>query len=152
MQNPVIVAELKRIAASNGGILQPRAVIDAAREPESPLHSQFEWDDTKASESWRLHQARQLIRVVVAYEPVGDGKQIAHRVFVSLTPDREIDYGGYRVTSAVMSDETQRRQLLADAKVEMKRFADKYKSLNELAEVFKAMEPIIDEHPVAKAS
>jgi len=151
MQNPVIVNELKRLAASNGGILQPKAVIDAARDGDSPLHSQFEWDDDKASEAWRLQQARQLIRVVVSYEPVKSGQKIPCRVFVSLTPDREVENGGYRVTSEVMSDETQRRQLLNDAKLEMKRFADKYRSLTELAEVFKAMEPIIEEQ-IAKAS
>lgn len=151
MQNPIIVAELKRIAQSNGGVLQPSAVVNAARNTDSPLHSQFEWDDSKASEAWRLQQARQLIRVVVSYEPIGGGKTVPCRVFVSLTPDRELDNGGYRVTSSVLSDDNQRRQLLADAKADMKRFADKYRSLNELAEVFLAIDSVTEE-PIKVAS
>lgn len=89
------------------------------------LHSQFDWDDSSAAGKYRIHQARQLIRVVVSYEKVGDGKPVAYRVFVSLTPDRETVGGGYRLASTVLSDEDQRRQLLLDARDEMKRFTAK---------------------------
>jgi hypothetical protein len=137
--NPEIVAELKRLAAANGGELQPRAIVEAARVDDSPLHRQFDWDDTEAAEKWRLHQARQLIRVIVAYEPVGDGKSVPCRVFVSLTPDREAE-SGYRLTASVLADPDQRRQLLADARADMKRFTAKYQALAELADVVKAMQ------------
>lgn len=140
MTNGVIIAELKRIALENGGELKPEAVVEAARAETSPLHRQFDWDDTKAAANWRLQQARQLIRVVVQYEPIGNGKTVACRVFVSLTPDREKDGGGYRLASSVLSDEDQRRQLLIDARDEMKRFAAKYRALSELAEVFSAID------------
>lgn len=133
-----IVAELKRIAAANGGELQPRAIVEAARSGDSPLHRQFDWDDTDAAEKWRLHQARQLIRVIVSYEPVGNGKSVPCRVFVSLTPDRDV--GGYRLTATVLADPDQRRQLLADARADMKRFTAKYQALAELADVVKAMQ------------
>lgn len=135
-----IVNELQRLADDHGGILQPQVVVDSARNPESPLHDHFEWDETEAARQWRLLQARNLIRVVVKYERLSNGQPLPCRVFVSLTPDRESDGGGYRVTSAVMSDEALRLQLLADARQEMVTFRAKYARLSELVDVFKAME------------
>ena len=46
------------------GRLDPQSVVAAARNKKSPLHKQFEWDDTKAAEKYRLEQARELIRLV----------------------------------------------------------------------------------------
>ncbi len=143
-----IAIELKRLAEEHGGVLTPKAVVDAARSETSPLHRSFDWDDTEAAEKWRLLQARNLIRVVVAYEPVADGKTLPCRVFVSLTPDREQEHGGYRVTSSVMSDPDQRRQLLHDARADMKRFTLKYRQLEELADVFAAMDRATEEAPL----
>lgn len=46
------------------GRLTPHDVLDEARHPDSPLHARFNWDDESAAESWRLEQARRLIRSV----------------------------------------------------------------------------------------
>lgn len=55
---------LAKIQAQNNGRLTPDAVVDDARDPRSPLHDQFEWDDAKAAHQYRLEQARELIRTV----------------------------------------------------------------------------------------
>lgn len=60
-------AELRRIEVAQGG-LTPRAVVDASRPADAPLHKLFEWDNERAADAWRLDQARQAIsslRVVV---------------------------------------------------------------------------------------
>jgi len=57
-----IKEELEAIAA--GGVLYPADVVEAARNPNSAMHSQFEWDDSEAAEAYRLQQARALIRRV----------------------------------------------------------------------------------------
>jgi hypothetical protein len=134
-----IASELERLTRQYGGTLKPQAVVDAARDPASPLHHSFTWDNTEAAESWRRHQARMLIRAVVRYEPVGEDKVVPYRMFVSLTPDREKEGQGYRLTTSVMADAEQRQQLLADALSEMRSFQRKYRSLNELSKVFDAM-------------
>jgi len=136
-----ISIELQRLAAMHGGELLPRVVVDAARDEESPLHHSFTWDDGKAAEQWRLQQARQIINAVVRYEKVGK-TTMAIPVFVSLSPDRERDGGGYRVLTTVMSDEQHRRQMLQDAVNDMQRFKEKYRRLNELAKVFEAMDHV----------
>jgi hypothetical protein len=51
-------------ALVNDGRLNPEDVVDAARNPNSSLHSYFTWDDTEAAASYRLQEARALIRRV----------------------------------------------------------------------------------------
>ncbi|BBY37516.1 hypothetical protein MMAN_16500 [Mycobacterium mantenii] len=45
--------ELERLAAEHGDELTEQVVVDAARSPDSPLHSLFEWDDAKAARKYR---------------------------------------------------------------------------------------------------
>lgn len=59
-----VVDRLAKLAKANGGILTPNAVVDDAKDPKSPLHDQFEWDDRKAAAHYRIEQARELIRKV----------------------------------------------------------------------------------------
>jgi len=41
--------ELERLAAEHGDELTEEMVVEAARSPDSYLHSLFEWDDAKAA-------------------------------------------------------------------------------------------------------
>ena len=52
---------LSALAEAHGGKLDPETVVDVARDPDHPLHSHFEWDDSKAAHQYRLGQARALI-------------------------------------------------------------------------------------------
>lgn len=141
MKKPsLVVAELKRIAAENGGILQPALVVEAARPKASPLHSRFEWSDTKAAQEYRLLQARQLIRVTVDVLPGGSDTE--ERIWVSLPADRVETGGGYRPLVTVLSDSELRKQLLAGALEEMEYFTQKYQRLEELAGVFAAIRKV----------
>lgn len=130
----VIVVTLKKLAEDNDGILLPEQVVEAARSVKSPLHSRFEWDDGKAAESYRIWQARHLLRICVEY--IKESKHPVE-VFVSLTSDR--GQGGYRVQTEVLSNAEMRRQLLADALAELEVFRNKYARLRELAIVFQAI-------------
>jgi ribosomal protein L3 len=141
MTNRIVIAELRRIAAKHRGVLEPAAVVKAARPKSSPLHSKFEWNNSAAAEGYRLWQARQLISVTVEY--IGRGKEgTLQRVFVSLSTDRHRDGAGYRTMTSVVANKTHREQLLEDAVADMKRFREKYAQLKELAEVFAAMRKV----------
>jgi hypothetical protein len=45
--------ELERLAAEHGDELTEEIVVEAARSPDSYLHSLFEWDDAKAARKHR---------------------------------------------------------------------------------------------------
>jgi hypothetical protein len=135
-----IAKELAKLARKHGGQLRPEVVVESARDPKSPLHSSFNWDDTEAAIQWRLQQARMLIRAVVTYESVGDGKTVKVRPYVSLSSDRTEGGPGYRTLVSVMSDDELRAQMLVDARDDMQRFKAKYRALKELVDVFEAMD------------
>jgi len=135
-------SELHRIARDNGGVLLPESVVDAARDPDSPLHSAFTWDDDEAAQKWRIHQARNLILRVHIEVSDGKSQSITVRAWSNLTTERGDDDGGYRETIRVLKNSDQRAQLLADALAEMERFAEKYRALSELAEVFAAIRKV----------
>lgn len=129
--------KLKQLAEAKGERLLPEAVVEAAKSKDSPLHSSFEWEDSVAAHKYRLWQARQLI-VTVHYE-----ENPRQHYFVSLKSDRK-EGGGYRTVVEVLDDDDLRIELLEDAKGDMLIFKKKYSRLKELAEVFAAMEKIIE--------
>jgi hypothetical protein len=59
-----VIAKQKALSAiktANGGRCTAEAVVAEAANSASPLHGDFEWDDTKAGRLYRLQQARALI-------------------------------------------------------------------------------------------
>ncbi len=74
-------------------LLKPQSIVDYAKDPKTALHSCFEWDNKKASNEYRLLQARNIIRVFVEEEPLGECK-MKQRIRVSLKRDRQKAGGG----------------------------------------------------------
>lgn len=65
--NAVTVAireRLEKLTDDNGGLLTPAIVVADARDPDSPLHGQFEWDAKKAAYAHWIDTARRIIRSV----------------------------------------------------------------------------------------
>jgi len=56
-----IAEELERLRDGDG-LLRLETIVTVASDPTSPLHEHFEWDDAKAAHSFRVDQARQLVR------------------------------------------------------------------------------------------
>jgi hypothetical protein len=145
MSNPAIFAELQRIAGTHGGMLHAADVVDAARNPQSILHTRFQWDDSKAAEQYRLFQARQLIRVVVTYIGDEDAGKLT-RAYVSLTPDRTRNAGGgYHKVNAVLEDDSKRDRMLQDALEELARFRRKYSEIRALAQLMTMIGQVMEE-------
>lgn len=134
-----IESELNEIKEANGGIINPRSVVEFARENKrSALHSKFEWNNGKAAELYRLNQARAILRVYVVDSPDNVSKI---RAFVSLPSDRNKD-GGYRDIDSVMNDAERRAELLKQALREFAAFRRKYAILQEFAKVFAAADEV----------
>ena len=64
-----IQREHLRLIQQKEGNLNPKEVLRDARNPNSPLHQLFEWDDSVAAEAYRLMQAKQVVRYVVRVVP-----------------------------------------------------------------------------------
>lgn len=129
-----IRAELERLKVD--GIIRPDDVVSAAESEESPLHSWFEWDDGEAAQQYRLDQARKLLRVYVVMDTPESNPV---RALVSLTTDRR-NGGGYRTVADVMSDDALRAQMLHDALTQLRNMQDRYRNLQALSGVWKAVD------------
>jgi hypothetical protein len=73
----VAYKELERIRLTYGG-LRPDTIVDESEAEDAPLHPAFEWDDSAAGRSFRLIQARTLVRAVT----VTSGKDAQRSVYV----------------------------------------------------------------------
>ena len=108
----ICMQELARIhRESENKLLTAAAVVDAARDEESPLHEHFEWDDSLAGEQFRLIQARQIIRAIVINED-RTGEEIHY--YVSLPSDRKQPGGGYRKVQDVLRVDALRHEKIVE--------------------------------------
>lgn len=116
------------------GRLTAEALLDANRPPDAPLHGVFDWNDNTAAESWRKHQARNIINslVVVAEqsEPV--------RGFFKI----ERTESTYHSLSTIIRSESKTEALLKEALGELEAFKRKYNTLKQLSEVFCAIDKV----------
>lgn len=133
--------ELEQVAQAHDMMLKPEDVIEFARDPKTALHSRFDWNNTNAAQQWRLFQARQLIRVSIRH--IGGAIQTPIRAFVSLKSDRYQDGGGYRSMVTVLNDAERRAEMLRDALADLIAIRRKYNQLQELSQVFAAVDQLV---------
>lgn len=136
--------EFEAIERRNG-VLTKKAVVDAARPVDSPMHEMYEWDDAVAGELWRENQAGYYIRMLeVKIVPVGNpsGKPVTTRGFVNVAPVAAGNAGQFmNVRSAISQPETY-KIVLDRATNELRMFRDKYSDFKELEPVFAAINQV----------
>lgn len=117
----------------------PESVLAAARSKRSPLHGEFEWDDSEAAQRYRLEQASYLLRVIKVNVVVQDREPVKVRAFVQLKQRQE-----YRPVIEVLSEAESRAQLLDLALRELRSFRQKYAALSELSRVHAVIDSLLD--------
>lgn len=106
--------ELKKRAIAackdNKGRVTPDAVIEAAKDPTSVLHGEFEWDVNKAAyKSW-TDTARRLIREVQLIVQYQDVRVVAPYYI----PDAGVDESSYVETSKIANKHAAAKRALSD--------------------------------------
>lgn len=114
--------------------LTAQTLLDANRPKNAPLHNEFEWDNRKAAEAYRLNQSSYIIRSIVVV-PEEKPQEFVRAVF-------SVGDGKYENIRAILSDERKRESLLSIALRDLKSFERKYNTLSELAPIWAAMEQI----------
>ena len=125
------------------GPLTAERVLSAARPQSHPLHPAFEWDDAVAAEEHRLGQARHLIRSVRVVMQGGDAEPIA----VHVTHEK---CGGsaYVATADLQNDAELREAAVEEAMRLLNGVARRYRYLNELTDVWSAIEKAGEREPL----
>lgn len=115
------------------GELEPETVVEESRPESAPLHPVFEWDDQKAAEKYRVHQAGGLIRAVAVVEQPKNGKPAVEvRAFVYVQHT-------YTPMHVVKSSVELQEEMLQTALKELNAFRRKYETLKELSPVMDAI-------------
>ena len=123
---------LERLEAENN--LTAKALVDANRAEDAPLHNEFEWNDSVAAEAYRETQARHIINCI---EIVREEKEPVRAFFSISRAEPE-----YRHIDAIMKEADKRQALLNMALAELLSFKKKYAQLEELAAVFTAIDEV----------
>lgn len=142
---PIVDAEIVGAAFARiqekTGTLEKQAIVDYAKPEESDLHPALEWDDERAAHQHRLTQAGMLRRHLIHYvEAEGKNEPVEHRAYDYIEVEHK------RVWSAtleIMSKPDEREQLLARALKEAAQYQQRYRHLEELAEVMAAIDSVV---------
>lgn len=127
--------EFEKLEKKHGEITN-EIVVEAARSEKSVLHNMFEWNDEIAGQKYRLIQAQQI---TCSLSYVGEDKQV-HRAFMNVTTKAPTVKGTFWNVNRAMTDENARMIILKNAASELFAFQKKYERINELAEVFAAID------------
>lgn len=125
------------------GEVNPSVIVDESRSESAILHPCFEWNDDKAAENYRIHQAKGVIRnIVVVHETKENEEPSRVRAFVHMR-DVESDEPRYIHIETALSDGILKKRLLESAIRELNEFRKKYKDLVELSKVFRAVDETV---------
>ncbi len=143
---------LTRIAEENGGQLPPDEVVRQSRPKDAPLHNEFEWNNAKAADKYRIEQAKYLIRhiEVVPLDPSLSPVRAYHSIPVEIvnpnpteTSQPTVTKQVYRSIEDILSDPQARDDLLMAAIRDANTFKRKYSVLQEWSQVIQVMEKTV---------
>lgn len=130
----------ERLAAL--GTVTPSSVVDDARDPSSPLHDCFTWDDGIAAEKWRREEARLVVQSIIVDATAKNGETIEVRAFYHVVESTEADEGEegeeetrtlrYVEIDEVQANEDFRAQVVATAKSELAGWRERWKAYGDV--------------------
>jgi hypothetical protein len=136
-------SELKTIYEKNGH-LTPEIVVNTAKNPKSPLHSYFEWNDSKAADAWRIEQASHLIRHVKIKMVTSKGEEIPIRAYYNIASEQDeeepVKNRIYVSFNDVKNDKNRREQVIQYAWRELQFWKQRYKIYREFEKIVEIIE------------
>lgn len=118
--------------------LTAKNLLDANRDENAPLHSEFEWRNDIAAEKYRENQARHIIACFCVRAETTTGEQSEPvRAFLKTAPESE-----YQSLNVILQSADSHSAMLSMALRELEVFRKKYKMLSELKPLFDVMEDI----------
>jgi len=108
-----VIEEIVQIEKEKG--LTATNLLERAKEKDNPLHKFFDWNNNKAGEKWRMHQARLLVNEI---KVIVEGKEMYafESVIVNTeTLDEEEAERTYKPVNEILDREDLRVQVIRAA-------------------------------------
>jgi len=142
----IVLAEIERIEQRDGYI-KPEIFVNESRDPKSPTHACFMWDDTNAANEYRKQQARHIIsriRVIILAGP--DNKDVTVQAKVNVINADGVQ--GYRSILAVMEDPDERSYLMKAALSVLQTFLARFEAFEALTPLMRDVRHIYDKYAI----
>lgn len=138
--------QIDNLRKRNGGKVTARQVVDAAKVKRNPLHRDFEWDDTKAADEFRLNRARTMMNslVIVRDDIKTERPQRVYEVVKDPKSPPQSSKKVYKTVDDIMKDPDNRAELLGRALRELISIRNRYRDLQELAVVMRSIDELIE--------
>jgi len=148
-QHDITEAALEALIERHGGRIGPRVLLDEARDPRSPFHDFFEWDDGDAAEHYRLIQASQLIRrwkgTIIRIDAETRTLKIDDvRRVQSPSSGRGKGLDSYETVEQIMANPDKRENMLQTVLAELAAYRRRYAELSELAEIWAGIDEALE--------
>lgn len=133
------------IRKKNKGSASAEDIVQAAKAVRNPLHGEFEWNDEAAAHEHRLQQARVMMRafVIVRSDLKTDRPQRVYEVVREPQEGKHRIKHVYRTIDDIMQDTDLRAELLGRALNELISIRNRYRDLQELAVVLRAIDEVV---------
>lgn len=133
-----VINEILKIKKEEG--LTAEQIITAAKHKKSQLHNLFDWDDNKAGDKWRLHQARILINEVKII--VGVKEYYAFENVSVEVKNKEHSKREYMTRSEIISNVALRQQVVKKAYEHLLYWKGQYQQYSEFEPIFEGIEEV----------
>ena len=149
--DPDVAMEVFQAISDRDGSITAPAVLEEASHPLSPLHRDFEWNDTAAANAHRLAQAGHLVRsLTIRIRREDNSFTPPTRAIVNVQPfPEDVEPPSYRrgntqhrhfiPVRAALSEPEQRAMLLRQAVRELQVYRRRYRDMAELVGLFDAV-------------
>ncbi len=114
---------IQNLADDNDGKVTPEMVFDHAKDPDSPIHDEYEWDQEKAAYRDWMNTGRRLIRSV-KFKVVRKTTTIECPVFTR-DPDVPAKQQGYVDLQSAKSSEDTMREILVNEFIRARQLFDR---------------------------
>jgi hypothetical protein len=136
------------------GKVTPEALVEAARDPDSPAHPYFDWDDSVAAVKWRLAQATSMIMATKMVAVLEDERSAAPRA-TPHEPVRKLLSAfrgeGYQLRPDALRDVNSRSAIIEKEIAKLRSWCRATVDIDELGEIRSTISALIEAHAPATA-
>lgn len=128
----IVGGVVEQIEAENGRVTKEK-FLDYSRPEDSPTHSIFEWDDSKAAEKYRLEQSLHTIGNLRVVYTSPSNEEASVKAFVNVSAMR--DTPAYESIAVALKDDSKRANILNRIQGELDSFVQRNRHIEELADM-----------------